>query len=305
VLKLCLVHYVDNFNTEDCEKGIRKALDDNKLNNGISYSLKVFNAQGDVSTLNSIAGSIGNEDWDLIFATSTPTVQLLSKKLPGEKIVFTNVGDPVVAGVATTFEDHLPNMTGISTMIDFDGLLMLALKLKPDLKRIGTVFTPGESNSVAYRNRLEKAAKKAGLNLVAMPANTASEVMEAAKTLVAVKIDAFTQLSDNLIGSCSAAILKVSFTSSVPYFGFVSHHLEQGAVAVCARDYFQAGFEAGLMGLTVISGQDPGKIPIQFVNKTDFIVSEENAGFFNITLPDRLFQEVPNLKRFTKSDQSK
>jgi putative ABC transport system substrate-binding protein len=196
-------------------------------------------------------------------------------------------------------------MTGISTMSDFEGLLMLLMKIKPDIRRIGTIFTPGETNSVAYRSRLEEAAKKAGLQLVSMPANTASEVLEAAKTLVANKIDAFTQISDNLIGSCSAAILKVSFNSRVPYFGFVSHHLGQGAVAVCARDNFQAGFEAGVMGLSVIAGQDPAKVPIRFVNKTDFIVCEENARHFNITIPDRLFREIPTMKRFTRNDQTK
>ena len=92
--RLALVHFADSPFTEDGEKGIRQSLKDKNLREDIDFTLKVYNAQGDISTLNSIAGTIGNETWDLIFTTSTPSVQLLVKKLPRAKIIFTNVGDP-------------------------------------------------------------------------------------------------------------------------------------------------------------------------------------------------------------------
>ena len=70
--KLALAHYVDSPNSEACEKGIRKALEDKNLREGVDFTLKVYNAQGDISTLNSIAGSISNESWDLVFVTFNP-----------------------------------------------------------------------------------------------------------------------------------------------------------------------------------------------------------------------------------------
>lgn len=79
-LKLCLAHYVDSPNSEDCEEGILKALKDNGLEENVHFTLQRFNAQGDISTLNSIAEAISSADWDLIFSTSTPTIQALSKK---------------------------------------------------------------------------------------------------------------------------------------------------------------------------------------------------------------------------------
>ena len=122
-LKLCLVHYVDSPNSEDCEKGIRKALEDKNLREGVNFTFDVFNSHGDISVLNSIAGTIGNETWDLIFTSSTPSVQIMAKKLPHAKIVFTNVGDPIAAGLGKSFDDHLPNLCGISTMSDFERLI--------------------------------------------------------------------------------------------------------------------------------------------------------------------------------------
>jgi ABC-type uncharacterized transport system substrate-binding protein len=295
-LKLCLVHYVDSHNSEDCEKGIRRALADKNLHEGVDFTLKVYNAQGDVSTLNSIAGSVGNEAWDLVFVTSTPTIQLLAKKLPNYKIVFTNVGDPIIAGLGKSFDDHLPNMSGVSTMSDFDGLMKLVHSLQPEIKKVGTVFTPAEINSVSYKDHLDEAANKLGIKLISVPANSATEVLDAANSLVSQRIDAFCQISDNLTGSCSSAILKVSLNSKIPYYGFVTNQLAQGAVAVCARDYFQAGYEAGLIGIDVISGKNPAQIPYRFVEKTDYLISLETARLFKIRVPDQVFTTFPQLK---------
>jgi ABC-type uncharacterized transport system substrate-binding protein len=293
--KLCLVHYVDSHNSEDCEKGLRKALDDSNLKEGTDFTMKVFNAQGDVSTLNSIAGSVENDKWDLIFATSTPTIQMLAKKLPGRKIVFTNVGDPIAAGLGKSNEEHLPDICGISTMSDFEGLVRLAMHLQPGIKRIGTVFTPAEVNSVAYRDELEKAATAAGLKLISVPANSATEVLDAANSLISQRIDAFCQISDNLTGSSSSAILKVSIESKVPYYGFVTQQLHQGGVAVCARDYFQAGYEAGIMGIEVLAGRNPAKIPYRTVRKTDYLFSRANAAQLGVRLPDNTRELFPTI----------
>ena len=294
--KLGMVHYVDSPNSEECEKGIRKALNDHDLREGIDFTLTVYNAQGDVSTLNSIAGTISNEPWDLIFAASTPTIQLLTKKLPYSKIVFTNVGDPVAAGLGKSSVDHLPNVCGISTMSDFEGLLKLVQYIHPGIKRAGTVFTPSEINSVIYKDRLVEAAKKRGFELIGVAAHTATEVLDAAKSLVAQRIDAFCQISDNLTGSCSAAILKVSLDSKIPCYGFTTNQMDQGAVAVCARDYFQSGYEAGQLGIEVLSGKNPAQIPFRNVEKTDYLISLETARLYKIHIPGQLFVVFPQLK---------
>ena len=298
--KFALVHYADSPNSEDCEKGIRKALEDKKLIEGADYTLKVYNAQGDISTLNSIAGTIGNDTWDLVFALSTPTAQLFAKKLPEARIVFSNVGDPLAAGLGKSDTDHLSNFCGTSTMSDFEGLIKLIQTLHPGIKRVGTVFTPAEVNSVSYNNRLQAEAKKQGVELVSVPANSATEVLDAANTLVSERIEAFCQISDNLTGSCTAAILKVSHNSKIPFYGFVSGLITHGAVAVCARDYFQAGYEAGEMGYEVLTGKDPGKIPYQNVKKTDYMINVETAREFNIRIPDQIISTFPHLKMIKK-----
>ena len=288
--KFCLAHYVDSPNSEDAEEGLRDELKNIGLEEGSDFTIKVFNAQGDISTLNSIADAIASENWDMIFSTSTPTIQAIAHKVKDAPIVFTNVGDPIRAGLGNSFNDHLPNLTGISTMNDFAGMIKLLKELMPDIKTIGTVFTPGEINSVAYKEELEKEAKKNGLFLVAVPANTATEVADAALSIANRGIEAFTQISDNLTASCGVSIIKAAYDRGIPYFAFIGKQVEQGAVAAVSRDYYFAGLDAVNMAKEILEGKSPKEIPYRLVTKSNIKLNIEALTHYGINIPEKYVQ---------------
>lgn len=288
--KFCLAHYVDSPNSEDAQKGIIDEFKRLGLEENIDFTLKVYNAQGDISTLNSIADAISSENWDVVFSTSTPTIQALSKKISNSPIVFTVVGDPVRAGLGKSFDDHLSYLTGISTMSDFEGMVKLVKESMPGIKTIGTIYTPGEINSVAYKERLEDAAKKQGLELIAVPANSATEVSDAALSIVSKNIQAFTQISDNLTASCGSSIIKIATDNRIPYFAFIGKQVDQGAVAAIARDYYYAGVDAVTLAKKVLEGTSPGEIPFRFVSKSTVKVNKEVMNKFKIKIPEKYFK---------------
>ena len=285
--KFCLAHYVDSPNSEDAEHGIRDELKKSGLVEGKDFTMKVYNAQGDISTLNSITEAISSEKWDLVFVTSTPSTQAISKKVTNSPIVFTMVGDPIKAGLGKSFTDHQANITGVSTMSDFKGMVALVKESMPGIQIIGTIYTPGEVNSVAYKEALEKAAQQAGLTLVAVPANSATEVADAALSIVNRKIQAFTQISDNLTASSGSSIMKVAYDNRIPYFAFIGKQVKDGAVAAIASDYYYAGVDAVMLAKQVLSGKPIKDIPFQNVSKSVVDVNREAAQFFGITIPEK------------------
>lgn len=292
--KFCLAHYVDSPNSEDAEEGIRDELKNIGLVEGTDFSLKVYNSQGDISTLNSIAEAISSENWDLVFTTSTPTIQAISSKVSNIPIVFTNVGDPVRAGLGESFVDHKSNLTGISTMSDFEGMVKLVKESIPGVKTIGTVYTPGEVNSVAYKEELEKEAKRNGVTLIAVPANTATEVGDAALSLANRKIQAFTQISDNLTASSGSSILKIAYNNRIPYFAFIGKQVEQGAVAAIARDYYFAGVDAVNMAKEILEGKMPKEIPFRYITKSTINVNKDAIKYFDIKVPEKYLKKQTN-----------
>jgi ABC-type uncharacterized transport system substrate-binding protein len=289
--RLCLVHFADSPFSEDAEKGIRDELKNQGMIEGRDFTLRVFNAQGDGTVLNSIAETVAAAKWDLIFTLSTPTTQLFSKKITNTPIVFSNVGDPLRAGLGESFERHHPNLTGISTMSNFEELVILVKETIPGIKKIGTIFTPGEINSVAYKEELEKVSKKHGLTLVAVPASSTSEVTDAAMSITNRGIQAFVQIADNLTGSCATSIIKVAYNTKTPYFSYLGKQISQGAIAIVSRDFYYAGIDAVILAKQILEGKSPADIPFRYVSKSFVRVNPEAMKYFNVRVPEKYWQK--------------
>jgi ABC-type uncharacterized transport system substrate-binding protein len=287
--KFCLVHYVDSPVSEDAERGIRDELKNQGMKEGKDFTLKVFNSQGDISILNNIAQSVATDQWDLIFTLSTPTIQMLSQKITDTPIVFSNVGDPVRAGLGKSNMEHNPNLTGISTMSNFEELIILVKESLPEIRKIGTIFTPSEINSVAYMEELEKAAKRQGIELETVPANSTSEVPDAARVLINKGIGAFTQISDNLTASCGPSIIKVAYDTNTPYFSYVTQQITQGAIAIVSSDYYYAGIDAVLVAKKILDGVSPKDIPFSKVSNSVVKVNKDAMNHFGVHVPKKYF----------------
>lgn len=287
--RLMLLQFNDSPLSELPKKGIIEGLARNGYILGKDYELKISNAQGDIATLNLMVDVAVNDRPDLIFLTSTPTLQSAVKKIRNTPVVFTVVADPILAGAGTTFNNHLPNFTGISTLGDYPGMIRWVKTLKPTTKVIGTLFSPGELNSVTNMEELRKFAGQAGIKLLAVPVNSSQEITDAALALTGQKPDIICQIVDNLTSLSSGTIIRISTEKKIPVFGFVSDQIKMGAVLVVSRDYYQAGIDAVKLAVKVLNGESPSAIPFEYVSKTNVLINPDAAASFNINItPDIL-----------------
>ena len=289
--KFALIQYSDTPLSELSEKGILDGLSANGYQQHKDFELKVSNAQGDIATLNLMVDAVVNDSPDLVFVTSTPTLQAVVKKIKNIPVVFTVVADPVLAGAGKTFDDHIANITGISTLGDFAGMIKWVKIILPGAKEIGTLFSPGESNSVKNVNELRKYAELAGLKLITVPVNSSQDIMDAAITLAAKKPDVICQIVDNLTATSAGTIINTAKVQKIPVFGFVSDQSKKGAVLVVSRDYHQAGVDAVRLAKRILDGESPAGIPFEFVSKTDVLINPEAAKLFRIALPEEVYTQ--------------
>jgi ABC-type uncharacterized transport system substrate-binding protein len=232
----------------------------------------------------------------LIFVTSTPTLQATLKKIKDIPVVFSVVADPVVAGAGNSFTDHLPNITGISTLGDYQGMSRWLKRIMPQVKTIGTLYSPGEANSVKNMNDLKMYAEQEGIRLLTVPVNSSAEVIDASRALMTQHPDAICQIIDNLTSSAFAAIAKISKEYRIPLFGFVSDQAEKGAILVVSRNYEQAGLDAVQLARKIWEGTPTAEIPFEFVSRTDIYINPSAAAFYGITLPDTLLNHPDVIK---------
>ncbi len=284
--EICLVQYIDSPMSDDTRKGIIKGLEQSGLVEGREYTLSINNAQGDITTLNSIMDMAIIKNYSLVMVSSTPTLQAAINKLKNTDIVFTTVADPVSAGAGKSFTDHLPNVTGICTLGDYGGMTAKLRAFIPDAKKVGTLFSPGEINSVVNLQHFKEHAQQAMIEVVEIPVETTADVSNAALTLVSSDIDAVCQIICNITDASFPAIIKAARNRKTPVFGFNEPQIALGAVAVISRDYVQAGIDASELAVEIISGKPPSSIPIRMVSKSKFIINRKNAEKNGIVITD-------------------
>ena len=262
----------------EVERGFRRGLAEAGLVEGADYELVVRNAHGDAATLNSLVDAALTERTDLVVTFSTPTLQAALRKVTGRPIVFTFVADPIAAGAGTSFEDHPPNVRGISTGGPYEETLDAILACLPGARRIGTLFVPAEVDTVFHRDRMTAAAKARGLEFVVVAANTATEVPDAAIALTGRDLDAICRIPGNLTASSFPSLAEAARRQ-------MSSLAEQGAAVTVARDYEDAGREAGLLAARVMRGKGPAGIPFAAVQTVRITVHRGVAREGGLTVP--------------------
>jgi len=292
-----LIEYTNVLDVEESEHGIRDGLREAGLIEGKDYIWKVRNAQGDIAVLSSLIDAAVTDGADLLMTMSTPTLQIAIKRGGGKPVVFTLVASAVAAGAGRTNEDHLPGVTGVVTTSAYEELISVLRETMPAARRLGTLFVPAETNSVYNMERISEAARKAGLEIISVPANTSGEVPDAALALMSRHPDAICQIAGNLTASAFPSIVQAARKAKLPIFGFQSSQAHGGACVVVARDYYDGGREAAHMAARVIRGENPGTMPFTPLKTTRLLVNMKAAASCGLIIPASILQKASQVIR--------
>ncbi len=285
------IQYVESAPCEETVQGILEGLRESSLVVNRDYVVvRQRSAQGDMTSMNSLFDAAAADGTDLYFSLSTPALQTAVRKVAKQPVIFTFVTDPIIAGAAESYEKHRPNFTGISTLAPAKDMIQLLKAYFPSWKRIGTLYCPAEINSVANLNNLKQEAAKAGIEVEAMAADTASDVQNAAKALASKNIDAMVQISDNLSAVGFTTIAQAAKARNLPIFAFQSTMTSQGAILATSMDYHQAGLDTAALAVRVMRGEDPATMPISLPSKKVLYINLTNAKAVNLAIPAELLK---------------
>lgn len=292
-LKLRIVHYSDTEFAERCHEGLIDGIRNAGYVEGRDYELRVFNAQGDMSTLSSIMTTVKSDRPDLLMVISTPTLQAALRQAGNEtKIVFTGVGDAVKAGAGKSETDHLPNVTGITTRSPFSGMVKLIKETLPGVKNVGTLFTPAEINSVLYKDWFKEALENEGIGLITIPVTSSADLTQAAAELCRKDVQVICQIVDNMTRPGFALIARKAAENRIPVFVFDSDQMSEGGVLCLARDYYDAGLEAAEKAVRILKGENPAEIPFSNTQSEKLLYNPELAELFKLRLTEGFLKKA-------------
>ncbi len=283
--KVSLAAFSESSILEEAIEGFHRGLKEDGLVDRQDFKTAYRNAQGDIATLNAMFDELNGDDTDLIVIFSTPALQSALRKVARKPVVFGTVLDPIAAGAGKSNADHRANVTGVYLTFPDAAMASQVLAVFPKARRVGTLFAPGEINSVLAQQHFARALKNAGLELVSLPVNGPSEVSDTALALCQSGVDVVCQISDNLNNASFPAIARACEMAKMPLFTFSPAMVKRGAILGLGSDFAENGHDAGLVAARVIRGEAPSRIPFHATTRVRRSVNLDNARRLGVVIP--------------------
>lgn len=254
---------------------------------GENCEIEYQSAQGEPTNCNSIAQSFEGDKKDVIVAIATTTAQAaatVSDKIP---VVFSAVTDPIAAGLVDSLESTGKNITGTSDAIQVDMILDLALKLTPDIKKLGYIYNSGEANSVSCLEKVKAYAETHGIEIVESAITNTSEVQQAAQVLV-TKVDAVFTPNDNTVAVAMNALADAANKAKIPVYVGADSMVNDGGFATIGINYENLGVETANMADQILSGKKKASEISVMVFDSDLYtyINKATAEAIGVTIPD-------------------
>lgn len=291
IVRVGVSQIVSHVGIDAVREGIVAGFVANGYKEGENIVFDFQNAQGEASINQSIAQKFANGEYDLFMPIGTQASQAIANLIKDKPIVFASVTDPVTAGLVESSQNPGGNVTGTSDITLYQEHLSLLKKLKPDAKKVGLVYNPGEANSQFALDETKKYGEDLELEFITAPASNSGEVLSAGRSIVD-KVDAFYILPDNTVVAGQEALIGLAIEAKKPLISVDQSGVEKGALGTLGTNYQKVGERTAELAIRVLKGEDPGSIPVLGVTDADLFINVKTAQAIGITLPDELIQQA-------------
>lgn len=286
-----IVQYVEHAALDASREGFLAALADNGYEIGQNIEIDYQNAQGDAANLSTISDRFVGKKVDLVLAIATPAAQSIAGKTTEIPILGTAITDYVIARLVDSNEVPGGNVSGTTDMNPIKEQIELLLELAPEAKKIGVLYTSSEDNSVLQARIAKEVILSLGLEYVEVTISNSNEVQQATQSIVR-KVDAIYIPTDNIFASAMPIVHGVTSQSKTPVVPGEAGMAKAGGVGSLAINYYDLGYQTGLMAVRVLQGENPAGMTIEGAKGFDYIINGTVAKEIGLEISEHLLQYV-------------
>lgn len=260
-MKIGIIQFVEHDALDSSRNGFIYQLKKQGLNVKIEYR----NAQGDQSNCAIIANQLVNKNCNLILAIATPAAQSVAAITDKIPILVTAITNPEDAGLVVSNKRPQTNVTGTSDLAPISQQILLIKKIKPDVKKIGILFSSNEANSKYQVEIAKKECEKLKLKFKLFNFSQMNEIQQIVESMVN-KVDVIYTPTDNAIASNMELISKIALSKSIPVICGESNLLSKGATGTVGVDYYELGKLTADQAVQILKyGKKTQDIPIGYM----------------------------------------
>ncbi|TKS61405.1 MAG: hypothetical protein EWM72_00543 [Nitrospira sp.] len=235
-----------------------------------------YNLAGSTARGREIATSLRGEPPDLVLAVGLKAALAAKLELVDTPTVFCLVLNPELHGLPA------PNMTGILMRVSPSAQLASIRSVAPNTNRIGLLYDPDRTGALV--DEAQRAARKLGIEVIAVAVDNPSEVPNALRTVLP-KIDVFWLLQDQTVVTEDSLgfIVRTTLELKVPVFGFSPTLVQQGALGALVVKAEDIGRQAGDLAKAILRGRSPSRQPLQEPIHPQLAINLNSAEYFGLS----------------------
>ena len=211
--------------------------------------VEIYSGQNDQSTLMQIGKQAVTDGADVIIPIGTLAAQTMVVASEDTEIpvVYATISDPEAASLT-----GIDRVTGTSDALNTKQFVDMMLKQNPNLQTVGLLYSNSEANSQKPIAEVKKILDEKKIKYIEATANTSQEVIAAASSLIASKVDAVFTPTDNVIMSSELAIYESFMNANIPHYAGADSFVRSGAFATCGVNYTDAGVKTAKLAYEVL-----------------------------------------------------
>ena len=197
------------------------------------------------------------------------------------------VNDPVAAGLVTTVARPGGNLTGLSMMSsEVVGKQVELLKeVVPRVSRLAVLSNPTNPGHTPQLRQAEVAARRLGMRLSSLKAQTPAEIDKAFATMAKERADAVLVLLDPILYREREQIAALAAKSRLPSMHALRQEVDAGGLMAYGANLPDLYRRAAIYVDKILNGAKPGDLPIEQPTKFELIINLKTARALGLTMP--------------------
>jgi putative ABC transport system substrate-binding protein len=268
----------------------RKGLSQVGIIEGQNATIEERAADGHYERLPALATDLVEHRVAVIAANFLPAALAAKAATQTIPIVFLSGSDPIGAGLVSSMNRPMGNVTGIAPMFTLLGSKNLELlhELVPKAAVIGALANLSNPNAEHQLRDLQAAARILGQEVVVFGTKDEQEIDKSFAALAQRQVGALVVTADGFLISCRDQIVALAARYAVPTMYPLSQYVAAGGLMSYGANLPEAFLQTGIYVGRILKGAKPADLPVLQPTKVEFIINLKTARALGVDVPPKL-----------------
>ncbi len=285
--KIPKVGYLRFVQVAELDDAFRRGLRELGYVEGQNIEVEYRYAKGSMDRLTELAAELVRMKLDVIVAGSTQAIEAARRATKDIPIVFPVTFDPVESGFVASLARPGGNLTGLTTINpDIAAKRIELLKETiPKISRLAVLRNPSNSGSAFALKETEAGAKRFGIRLQVVEAQSADDLDGAFQQAKKDRAAALIVIVDTLFVSRPKQLADLGLKNRMPLVFDSRQFVEAGGLISYGADLADMFRRAATYVDKILKGAKPADLPVEQPTKFELVINLKTAKQIGLTVP--------------------